>query len=137
MTKKTPAQLAKEEIQELVRQIVIKRDGGCIYRGRKDLPPCNGYRGDGELILQADHLITRGKNIGFADTKLIVCACKGHHTAKTFDPNDIYPAIIKELIGEERAKYWDKVKADRRPYHYTLWDWQKTILALKQELTAY
>src|SRR3990167_11522245 len=123
----SPVSQAKKRIQALVRDIVIKRDGGCILRGRKDIAPCNGYRADGELILQADHLITRGKNIGFADTRLIVCLCKGHHTAKTFDQSDIYEPLIREKIGSERADLWAKCKADRKSYPMSAWDWQKEI----------
>ena len=128
---------AREEIQRLVREIVIARDGGCLLRDPPGLPPCNGYRADGELVLQADHLITRGKNIGFADTRLICCLCKGHHTAKTFDQNDTYEPIIREKIGPERAELWAKCKADRRSYPMGLWEWQKEILALKKELATH
>src|SRR3990167_8904588 len=129
----SPVSQAKKRIQALVRDIVIKRDGGCILRGRKDIAPCNGYRADGELILQADHLITRGKNIGFAETRLIVCLCKGHHTAKTFKCKEEYEEIIAELIGPERKELWYKVKKDHKPYHMVLSDWWKVIVALKQE----
>lgn len=141
MSKKSPVHLAKEEIQELARQVVIARDGGCIYRDvwqKHGLSPCNGYAGeDNHLVLQADHLVSRGKNVGFADTRLIVCTCKGHHTAKTFDKSNVYEPIIRELMGEERTKLWDKARKDRRMYHKTAWDWQKEILALKQELKSY
>lgn len=47
----------KERIQALVREIVIKRDGGCILDGIRGVAQCNSYRKDGQLILQADHLI--------------------------------------------------------------------------------
>ena len=133
----SPTATAKRDIQEYVRQIVILRDGGCIYRGVKGLPPCNGYAGeDNHLVLQADHLISRGKNIGFADTRLIVCVCKGHHTAKTFDHSGVYEPIARELIGKTRAELWDKVKADGGNYPMGYSDWLICIAALKQELSA-
>ena len=62
-----------------MREIVIKRDGGCILRDIQGVSQCNGYRKDGKLILQADHLITRANSATYADTRLIVCVCKGHH----------------------------------------------------------
>lgn len=40
----------KKEIQRLVREIVIKRDGGCIFRNVYTTPGCNGFRRDGEQI---------------------------------------------------------------------------------------
>jgi len=33
----------KQEIQDLVRAIVIIRDGGCLLRNVLGIPPCNGY----------------------------------------------------------------------------------------------
>jgi hypothetical protein len=69
----------KRDIQDLARNIVIARDGGCILRGVFGIPVCSGYAKDGHLILLADHLITRGNAATYADTRLIVCLCKGHH----------------------------------------------------------
>jgi hypothetical protein len=57
--------LIKDEIQNYVRAIVIIRDGGCIARN-EPWHTCSGYRNDGELILQADHLITRGNGATYA-----------------------------------------------------------------------
>jgi hypothetical protein len=53
----------KREIQDAVREIVIKRDGGCILAHTGN---CNGYAKDGHLILQADHLITRANAATYA-----------------------------------------------------------------------
>jgi hypothetical protein len=61
----------KKEVQALVRDIVIIRDGGCLLADKThlfssfNLPQCGGYRKDGELILQADHLISRGNSATF------------------------------------------------------------------------
>lgn len=64
----------KDEIQALVRAIVIRRDGGCIFRNSIDAPSCNGFtKSDGpRLILQVDQLITRPNSDTYADTRLIV-----------------------------------------------------------------
>jgi hypothetical protein len=57
----------KERIQALLRAAVIQRDGGCIFRHYSETEACGGYRKDGELILQADHLNTRARNISYGD----------------------------------------------------------------------
>ena len=48
---------SKDNIQALARQIVIKRDGGCILRNMlyRDFLQCGGP-------IQADHLITRANS---------------------------------------------------------------------------
>lgn len=131
---KTPSAKLKVEIQSLARQIVIKRDGGCVFRDLENFPPCNGYSAGGNLVLQADHMISRGKNIGFADTRLINCVCKGHHTAKTFDTTGRYEEALRGIVGEERALLWDRARADRKSYPRGAYEWGKEALALRQEL---
>jgi hypothetical protein len=69
----------KERIQALLRAAVIQRDGGCIFRHYPEAGACGGYRKDGQLILQADHLNTRARNISYGDVRLAVCACQRHH----------------------------------------------------------
>src|SRR3990167_10149519 len=111
---------AKKEIQALVRDIVIIRDGGCLLRNIKGIAPCNGYAGDdNHLVLQADHLVTRGKNVGYATTDLIICLCKGHHTAKTFTEKERYEDIIRGLIGKRRERLWNLAKADQKAHPYS------------------
>jgi hypothetical protein len=92
----------KQAIQDTVRDIVIIRDGGCIMRDIPHAPACNGYRNDGELVLQADHLITRASNATYADTRLIVCVCKGHHGWKKWHEKE-YEALVRTLISPERV----------------------------------
>jgi hypothetical protein len=53
---KNETSIVKREIQEVVREIVIRRDGGCFLDHTGN---CSGYAKDGHLILQANHLITR------------------------------------------------------------------------------
>jgi len=124
----------KEEIQDLVREIVIKRDGGCIFRDVYGVPQCNGYRKDGELILQADHLITRGNSATYADTRLVVCACKGHHGWKKYHKEQ-YDSVVRTLLSKDRVELWERCEQDRwRPTPKRSSDWKLHILALKQEL---
>lgn len=125
---------AKDRIQKLAREIVIARDGGCILRGVAGITPCNGFAQDGHLVLQADHLITRSKNIGYADTRVIVCLCKGHHTARTYDKSGYYDELIRKQIGKERGELWDRMRTDHKTYPMGLQDWLKIEVALTQEL---
>lgn len=124
----------KERIQELARSIVIIRDGGCVLRNIYGIPGCNGHRKDGQLILQADHLITRANSATFADTRLIVCICKGHHGWKEWHKEE-YDALIKNVIGAGRAALWDRCEQDRwRPVRKYTADWALHVAALEQEL---
>lgn len=132
----------KDEIQRLVREIVITRDGGCILdRHYPDIPPCNGYRKDGQLILQADHLITRANSATFADTRLIVTLCKGHHGWKSVGSNARkaqYDAIVKTILPAERVQLWERCEADSwRPHRTGAYDWRLALTALRQELATY
>ena len=123
----------KETIQGLVRDIVIVRDGGCILRDIQGVPTCNGYRKDGELILQADHLITRSNSATYADTRLIVCVCKGHHGWKRWNEKR-YDEVVRTVLSEERVKLWDTCYADRYTAHRTgAHDWKLAIVLLTKE----
>jgi hypothetical protein len=139
----------KDRIQALVREIVIARDGGCIFNsggGNLDnefyqsflgIPPCNGYAKDGHLILQADHLVTRANSATYADTRLIVCVCKGHHGWKKWNEAR-YNEIVRQLLTVDRLLLWDKAHAARyKPTRMFTSDWMKEEVALKQELRKY
>lgn len=137
----------KDRIQALVRDIAIARDGGCIFRiffdGSEginlsfDVPECNGYAKDGHLILQADHLVTRANSATFADTRLIVCVCKGHHGWKKWNEAR-YNEIVRQLLPADRVALWDKAHAARyQPTRMFTSDWMKEEVALKQELRTY
>lgn len=136
--------VVKEQIQALLRALVIERDGGCILRhlsGRyRDFPQCNGYTKDDELILQADHLITRGNSATYADLRLVVCVCKGHHAWKSKGSNARkaeYDAIVKTLIEPERVALWEACEKDSwRPHRVYAYDWQKEAAYLKTKLRA-
>jgi hypothetical protein len=123
----------KDEIQELVRDIVIIRDGGCVlYPGHN----CSGFRKDGALILQADHLITRANSATYADTRLIVCVCKGAHGWKKWHERE-YNALLKEhILPADRVALWERCERDSwKPVRTGAYGWKTAIVALKQELT--
>jgi hypothetical protein len=129
----------KREIQYVAREIVIARDGGCVLRDLHydGIPECNGYANNGHLVLQADHLLPRSNSATFADTRLIVCLCKGHHAWKSLGSNarkKEYDELVRTLISPERVKLWDECERDSwRPVRTTTYDWQLQLAALKQE----
>lgn len=127
----------KDEIQDIVREIVILRDGGCILRNYPlaNAGKCGGFRKDGQLILQADHLITRGNSATYADTRLIVCLCKSHHGGFKKWNKEKYDYLVKEIIGKERRELWEKCDRERFvPHRTTAYDWKMALVILKQEL---
>lgn len=130
----------KSRIQDLIRKIAIIRDGGCVlapYQGQETIPYCNGYRSDGELVLQFDHLNSRAFNVSFADVRLGVTLCKGHHGWKHFTDRNTkqYNELIKsEVIEPERVKLWELVEADRKIYPMSSHDWMKVEIGLKNDL---
>jgi hypothetical protein len=133
------AQTVKDRIQTLLRAIALIRDGGCVlapFQGKNGIPYCNGYRKDGEMIYQYDHLNSRAFNVSYADPRLGVIICKGHHGWKTFTDNNkkLYDALVRKIIGPARSKLWDRVETDRKTYHMGVYEWQKVELGLAAEL---
>jgi hypothetical protein len=109
----------------------IQRDRGCIFRHYPEAGACGGYRKDGALILQADHLNTRARNISYGDVRLAVCACQRHHIFWKPQHPDQYMRIAREHIGPERSALLDRVIADQTPYRFFLSDWQKLEASLR------
>jgi hypothetical protein len=130
---------AKERIQSWLRAIVIQRDGGCVLR-HIDPERCGGYRKDGKLILQADHLITRANSATYADSRLIVCICRNHHGWKSLGSNRNkaqYDALIREVLPPERIALWARAEAESwKPTRRYESDWKLEEAALKQEYQA-
>jgi hypothetical protein len=149
----------KDNIQALLRDIVMLRDGGCLLRYVQGLgsafpfgiPFCNGYRqkrdgtlilddnGEPQLILQADHLLPHSNSATYADSRLVVCVCKGHHGWKSVG-NDInktqYDAVVRTLLPPDRVALWDKCEAEhhRTQSRQGSYDWRLYEAALSQEL---
>lgn len=124
----------KVEIQAVLRQIVIKRDGGCILRNYSETGLCGGYRKDGELILQAEHLHTRSNAASFSDSRLVVCLCQRHHIFYKPQHADEYYKIVRKHIGTIRSIILDRVQQDYSPHKVDL---KLELIALKQELKKY
>lgn len=117
----------RDEIQSLVRDIVMLRDGGCILRKHR---LCGGEIG--EAVIQADHLITRSNSATYADTRLIVCLCKRCHGWKHWYEKD-YDRLVKTILSPERVKLWEKCEEDRSRHITHKPDWKLEIISLKQE----
>ena len=124
----------KSQIQDLLRAIVIIRDGGCILRNLQGVPQCNGYRSDGELILQADHLITRSNSATYAELKLVVCVCKGHHGWKKYYETR-YNEVVRKILPTESVELWDLREKERFiPTRKGAYDWKMEVVFLKEQL---
>lgn len=133
--KSTTSEL-KREIQAILRQIVILRDGGCFLRNytsriTPQYASCGGYRNDGELILQAEHLHTRSSAASFSDSRLVVCCCQRHHIYYKPQHSAEYNELAREYIGKENAKLWDRIKEDRTAHKVDL---KLELLALQKQL---
>lgn len=124
----------KDRIQKLLREHVIQRDGGCVLRHYEEAGACGGYRNDGVLILQAEHLITRSNSGSYGEMGNIVCLCKRHHGFWKPQHSRLYWELIERHIGEERWTWLKRVEADKRPHRFTLYDWEKTEMGLRQDL---
>ena len=129
---KDPTAQSKVRIQALVREIVIKRDKGCILRLKRFCGGDVGY-----AVLQADHLITRANSATYGDTRLIVCVCTRCHGWKSLGSNrnkKEYDTLVRSLLPPERVALWDMAEADS---HRTFKaDWSLVEVALLRELAT-
>lgn len=121
----------KRSIQALLREGVILRDGGCILRHYSHTGACGGYRNDGELILQAEHLHTRSNSASFSDMRLVVCLCRRHHIQYKPQYPEEYYKTVKRHIGPERTALLVRVQEDRTPHKV---DFKMEEIALKQQV---
>lgn len=122
---------AKERIQALLRSIGLLRDGGCIFRHYPETGECGGYKKDGSLILQFDHLNSRVHAISFSDSRLGVIACLRHHFYYKKQYPFEYERCAINNIGKKRADLLYLVRADRSPHKVDL---KLAELALEKEL---
>lgn len=115
----------KDEIQALLRQIVIIRDGGCVLR---KIRHCN------HPVLQADHLITRSNSATFGDSRLVVCLCKACHGGFKQWHKEKYDALVKTVLPKERVALWERCEQERSSHKANKMDWKLVKLSLEQEL---
>lgn len=123
----------KDEIQALLRQIVIKRDGKCILHGLR----CIHEYGVDDVVWQAEHLIERSNSATFADSRLVVLVCKNCHGWKHFrkSNHDQYDEWVKTKLPKERVELWERCRANQwRPASAGSYDWKLAKVVLEQEL---
>lgn len=123
----------KNEIQALLRQIVMKRDKKCILHGIK----CHREVGMEGVVWQAEHLIERSNSATYADSRLVVLVCKNCHGWKHFTKSnhDQYDEWVKTKLSKERVDLWEACVKDKwRPTAARSYDWKLHIVALEQEL---
>ncbi len=121
----------KDDIQALVRRLALHRDKGCVLAGHPETGACGGFRKDGKLILQFDHLNSRSHAISFAEVLLGVILCQHHHINwKKQNPTQ-FTRIIRELIGPARCNLLDRVQQDYKAYKA---DWKLVKVVLEQEV---
>lgn len=132
--------VAKDAIQATARAIVIARDGGCFFRGKlvnDRIHTCNTRTKAGNIILQADHIVTRANAATYSDVRLIVCVCRGLHGWKKWN-KERYDAALRAYLPKERIALWDKAEKNRfQPHRKYTYDWKLELAALKQELKQY
>lgn len=120
--KSTTSEL-KRDIQALLRQIAINRDGDCVLRG---VGTCSGP-------LQAEHLVTRSNSATFADMRNIVCLCQYHHIFWKPQHSRLYWEYIEKILGSDRWNWVKRAEADQRAYKM---DWKLVKIALEHDLKA-
>lgn len=125
----------KKDIQAKLRERAIERDKTCVVGQNPSLLPsnwlqCAPFRKDGELVLQAEHLVGRANSASYADMDNIVLLCQRHHFYFKTQHPALYWNIIQKHIGKRR---WDKIQAleaDHRPHHFVSSEWRELLKAL-------
>lgn len=131
---KSPVTQCKDRIQSVLREIAIKTYGKCVLSKYRETGVCGPRRKDGQIIVQAEHLVSRARSVSYADMRNIVLLCKRHHGYWKTQNSRRYWEIIEEIIGPERWKWIKKVEADQRGYNFQLYDWEKLEIGLRDEL---
>lgn len=117
----------KREIQALLRELVILRDGGCVLRFSPETGQCSD-------ILQAEHLISRANSKFYADPRNIVCLCQRHHIFWKPQNSRLYWQLIAKVIGDQRQQWLELAEQDKTPCHKNLSDWKIDKAVLQQEI---
>ena len=121
----------KREIQAILRDIVIKRDKGCIMRFYPHTGACGAYTKAGNLILQAEHLIARNNTKTFGDTRNVICLCQRHHIYWKPTNSSLYWELIEKHLGKKSWEWIQKCRDDRTAYKIDL---KLVLLGLEKEL---
>lgn len=128
----SPTTVIKDQLQDVLRDIVIKRDGGCILRDYSEAGACGGFSNAGKLILQAEHLNSRTHSISFAELDNIVCLCKYHHIFYKKYNSAPYWILVRKQIGTKRWKIVEGWILDKTPHKVTIQEWRDKLEELKK-----
>ncbi len=123
----------KKRIQVLLREIVMKRDKGCILRDFR----CHTLMGTPGIVWQADHLISRGNSATYGDSRLVVLICKSCHAWKSLGSNlrkAEYDRLVRSILPQERVNLWDMAELQAGRLQGVKMDWRLIELGLEQEL---
>lgn len=88
---KTSRQLLELQLDQIVREIVLARDSGCVCA-----PPKNGH----SIILQPGHLISRKNKLTRWDLYCVNCQCSSCNLLHNYKP-EIYTQWFLEKWGVE------------------------------------
>ena len=132
LVKKLTVSELKKKIQAKLREKAIERDKTCVVgQHPSSLPPqwlrCGRYRKDGQMVVQAEHLVTRANSASFADMDNIILLCSNHHGYFKPQHGWLYWEIVRFHIGEKR---WNKIKKwelDHTPHHMVTADWRLAL----------
>lgn len=130
---KSPVAATKRRIQALLRDIVMKRDYGCILRHVR----CNRRIGDPGVIWQADHLLSRSNSATYGDSRLVVLVCRECHAWKSLGSNlrkAEYDRLVRSILPPERVTLWDMAEIEAGRHKAVKMDWTLVELSLQQEL---
>ena len=121
---KSPLAQIKKDIQALVREIAIKIYGTCVLSKYPETGACGYYTKSGNLVLQAEHLVSRERNFCFGDMRNIVLLCWRHHFKWKPKNSRRYWELIREIIGEKRWAWYLIADEDRKTHIMKLADWE-------------
>lgn len=124
---KRESAVLKDDIQALLRAIVIERDGGCVMGKSDRTGACSGP-------LQADHLRSRANSSTYGDSRNVICLCRRHHIFWKKQNPVLFTTLVREYVGEERWAWIERALADQGAHRMTSYDWGKVALGLRQEL---
>lgn len=122
----------KRDIQAKLRQRAIERDGSCVIGQYQHWLPfqyqeCGPHRNDGELILQAEHLVGRANSASYADMDNIILLCMRHHFFFKKQHGALYWELVRKHIGEARWAKVQQYELDHFPHHFVKQDWKDQL----------
>lgn len=119
----------ERKLNTILREVVIARDGGCVT-----CPLWKEYKPDyqGSDILQAGHLITRGKGSVKYDLNNVFCQCKTCNYLHESRPEFLTTYAVRK-IG--RKKYEELVFKGNQSRPIKTWELEELHNELKKKLS--